>query len=238
MIISTTGIVLNKFRYKDTSLIVRVITRDTGLCSFIVRVGKGKKKKNIFNYFQPLSIIEIEYDSNNKRDLHFFKEVDLKFNFKSIHSNHKKSVVIMFLSEILSKTLKFQGKDLQLYDFIEASITYFDESEFTPYFHLIFLIKLTRYLGFYPDTNNKQYTSFDLEQGFYSDSEIGGYLLKEKELESFNDILGTNFDASNELTLSSMQRTKVMDNILLYYKLHIENFGSIKSLDVLRKIFE
>lgn len=85
MIISTTGIVLNKFRYKDTSLIVRVITRDTGLCSFIVRVGKGKRKKNIFNYFQPLSIIEIEYDSNNKRDLHFFKEVDLKFNFKSIH---------------------------------------------------------------------------------------------------------------------------------------------------------
>ena len=100
------------------------------------------------------------------------------------------------------------------------------------------MIKLTRYLGFYPDTNNKQYTSFDLEQGFYSDSEIGGYLLKEKELESFNDILGTNFDASNELTLSSMQRTKLLDNIILYYKLHIENFGSIKSLDVLRKIFE
>lgn len=237
MIISTTGIVLNKFRYKDTSLIVRVITRDTGLCSFIVRVGKGKKKKNIFNYFQPLSIIEIDYDSNNKRDLHFFKEVDLKFNFKSIHSNHKKSVVIMFLSEILSKTLKFQGKDLQLYDFIEASIKYFDESEFTPYFHLIFLIKLTKYLGFYPDTN-KKYGFFDLEQGFYSDSEMGGYLLKGKELESFNDILGTNFDACYGLTLSSMQRTKVLDNILLYYKLHIENFGSIKSLDVLRKIFE
>tara|TARA_Y100000994_G_scaffold55436_1_gene44772 strand:- start:455 stop:1168 length:714 start_codon:yes stop_codon:yes gene_type:complete len=237
MIISTTGIVLNKFRYKDTSLIVRVITRDTGLCSFIVRVGKGKKKKNIFNYFQPLSIIEIDYDSNHKRDLHFFKEVDLKFNFKSIHSNHKKSVVIMFLSEILSKTLKFQGKDFQLYDFIEVSIKYFDESEFTPYFHLIFLIKLTRYLGFYPDTN-KKYSFFDLEQGFYSDSEMGGYLLKGKELESFNDILGINFDASYELTLSSMQRTKVLDNILLYYKLHIENFGSIKSLDVLRKIFE
>ena len=237
MIISTTGIVLNKFRYKDTSLIVRVITRDTGLCSFIVRFGMGKKKKNIFNYFQPLSIIEIDYDSNNKRDLHFFKEVDLKFNFKSIHSNHKKSVVIMFLSEILSKTLKFQGKDFQLYDFIEASIKYFDESEFTPYFHLIFLIKLTKYLGFYPDTN-KKYGFFDLEQGFYSDSEMGGYLLKGKELESFNDILGTNFDACYGLTLSSMQRTKVLDNILLYYKLHIENFGSIKSLDVLRKIFE
>ena len=237
MIISTTGIVLNKFRYKDASLIVRVITRDTGLCSFIVRVGKGKKKKNIFNYFQPLSIIEIDYDSNHKRDLHFFKEVDLKFNFKSIHSNHKKSVVIMFLSEILSKTLKFQGKDFQLYDFIEVSIKYFDESEFTPYFHLIFLIKLTRYLGFYPDTN-KKYSFFDLEQGFYSDSEMAGYLLKGKELESFNDILGTNFDASYELTLSSMQRTKLLDNILLYYKLHIENFGSIKSLDVLRKIFE
>lgn len=238
MIVSTKGIVLNKFSYKESSLIVRIITRKAGICSFIVRVGKGKKKKNIFNYFHPLSILEIDFVLDNKRDLHFFKEVDLKVNFKSIYIDNHKSVVVMFLSEILSKTLKFQGKDLQLYDFIEASLTYFDESEFTPYFHLIFLIKLTKYLGFYPDTNNKQYTSFDLEQGFYSDSEIGGYLLKEKELESFNDILGTNFDASNELTLSSMQRTKVLDNILLYYKLHIENFGSIKSLDVLRKIFE
>ena len=238
MIVSTKGIVLNKFSYKESSLIVRIITRKAGICSFIVRVGKGKKKKNIFNYFHPLSILEIDFVLNNKRDLHFFKEVDLKVNFKSIYIDNNKSVVVMFLSEILSKTLKFQGKDLQLYDFIEASITYFDESEFTPYFHLIFLIKLTRYLGFYPDTNNKQYTSFDLEQGFYSDSEIGGYLLKENELESFNDILGTNFDASNELTLSSMQRTKLLDNIILYYKLHIENFGSIKSLDVLRKIFE
>ena len=100
------------------------------------------------------------------------------------------------------------------------------------------MIKLTRYLGFYPDTNNKQYTYFDLEQGIFSDSEMGSYSLKENELESFNDILGTNFDASKELTLSSMHRTKLLDNILLYYKLHIENFGSIKSLDVLRKIFE
>ena len=84
MIISTSGIVLNKFRYKESSLIVRVITKEAWICSFIVRVGKGKKKKNIFNYFHPLSIIEIEFELNNKRDLHFFKEVDLKYNFKSI----------------------------------------------------------------------------------------------------------------------------------------------------------
>ena len=109
MIISTTGIVLNKFRYKDTSLIVRVVTRDTGLCSFIVRVGKGKKKKNIFNYFQPLSIIEIEYDSNNKRDLHFFKEVDLKFNFKF---DFKK-----FILEELQITLNEKSKFLLINSF-------------------------------------------------------------------------------------------------------------------------
>ena len=62
MIISTSGIVLNKFRYNESSLIVRVITKEAGICSFIVRVGKGKKKKNIFsktkklfNYFRPIS---------------------------------------------------------------------------------------------------------------------------------------------------------------------------------------
>ena len=238
MIISTSGIVLNKFRYKESSLIVRVITKEAGICSFIVRVGKGKKKKNIFNYFHPLSIIEIEFELNNKRDLHFFKEVDLKYNFKSIYSNHSKSVVVMFLSETLSKALKFQGKDSQLYDYIETSIIYFDNSKFSPYFHLIFLMRLTKFLGFYPDNENKNYSFFDLEQGLYKDTETGKYMLKEKELIYFNQILGTNFDAYNELTLSSMHRQKLLDNIILYYKLHIESFTPIKSLDVLRKIFE
>ncbi|MAQ00213.1 MAG: DNA repair protein RecO [Flavobacteriaceae bacterium] len=238
MIVSTKGIVLNKFSYKESSLIVRIITRKAGICSFIVRVGKGKKKKNIFNYFHPLSILEIDFVLNNKRDLHFFKEVDLKVNFKSIYIDNNKSVVVMFLSEILSKTLKFQEKDLLLYDFIETSIIYFDESDFTPYFHLVFLIRLTQYFGFYPDSENKHYDFFDLEQGIYINIESGNYLLKGNELTCFNNILGTNFDNIKSLTLSSMQRKKVLDNIILYYRLHIDSFNSIKSLDILRKLFE
>mgnify|MGYP005740669965 FL=1 len=67
MIVSTQGIVLNKIKYKENSLIVKVLTRAAGICSFIARIGKGKKKKNISNYFQPLSVIEIEFDLNNKK---------------------------------------------------------------------------------------------------------------------------------------------------------------------------
>ena len=47
MIVSTQGIVLNKIKYKENSLIVRVLTRAAGICSFIARISNGKKKKNI-----------------------------------------------------------------------------------------------------------------------------------------------------------------------------------------------
>ena len=238
MIVSTQGIVLNKIKYKENSLIVRVLTRAAGICSFIARISNGKKKKNISNYFQPLSVIEIEFDLNNKKDLHYFKEVDLKYNFKSLHSNYMKSAVVMFLSEILSKILILQDQDSELYDFIETSIIYFEESDISPNFHLIFLIKLTRYLGFPPDLKNNHYNFFDLEQGLYTNVNSGNYLLKGNELNFFNSILGTNFDDFNQLTMTSMQRKVSLDNIILYYRLHIESFSNIKSLDVLRKTFE
>ena len=144
----------------------------------------------------------------------------------------------MFLSEILSKILILQDQDPELYDFIETSIIYFEESDISPNFHLIFLIKLTRYLGFPPDLKNNHYNFFDLEQGLYTNVKSGNYLLKGNELNSFNNILGTNFDDLNQLTMTSMQRKVSLDNIILYYRLHIESFSNIKSLDVLRKTFE
>ena len=131
-----------------------------------------------------------------------------------------------------------QDQDPELYDFIETAIIYFEESDISPNFHLIFLIKLTRYLGFPPDLKNNQYNFFDLEQGLYTNVNSGNYLLKGNELNFFNNILGTNFDDFNQLTITSMQRKVSLDNIILYYRLHIESFSNIKSLDVLRKTFE
>ena len=234
MIISSSAIVLSKLKYRDNDLIIKLFVRELGLTSFIVR---GGSKKNKTNYFQQLSLLEIEFDFNNKRNLHYFKDFESKYNLKTIHTDFKKMGVIIFLSEVLSKILIHQQKDYQLYDFIEDSIKYYDKDTFSSIFHIVFLINLSKFLGFYPDVKNNNYQYFDLQHGFYTDAKDSDYIIYDDDLKCFNKILGINFDALNKLTFSLVQRKKLLDNIILYYRLHIENFVSVKSLEVLRKLF-
>ena len=102
MIISSSAIVLSKLKYRDNDLIIKLFVRELGLTSFIVR---GGSKKNKTNYFQQLSLLEIEFDFNNKRNLHYFKDFESKYNLKTIHTDFKKMGVIIFLSEVLSLSL-------------------------------------------------------------------------------------------------------------------------------------
>tara|TARA_B000000477_G_scaffold119295_1_gene119607 strand:+ start:200 stop:904 length:705 start_codon:yes stop_codon:yes gene_type:complete len=234
MVISSSAIVLSKLKYRENDLIVKLLVRELGVTSFIVR---GGSRKNKINYFQQLSLLEIEFDFNIKRSLHYFKDFENKFSLKTIHTDYKKMGVIIFLSEILSKILVHQQKDYQLFTFIEGSIKYYDDTKFNSFFHLVFLVKLSRFLGFYPEVENNNYKYFDLQHGSYTNTEDSNYIISQDELKCFNMILGINFDEINTLTLNSVQRKNLLDNIILYYKLQIENFVSVKSLEVLRKIF-
>lgn len=234
MIISSSAIVLNKLKYRDNDIIVKLLVRELGVTSFIVRGGSKKKKTN---YFQQLSLLEIEFDFISKRSLHYFKDFENKFNLKTVHTDYKKMSVIIFLSEILSKILVHQEKDFELFTFIEDSIMYYDNTKFNSSFHLAFLIKLSWFLGFYPEIENNDYKFFDLQHGCYTNTMDSKYLISHDELECFSMILGINFDELNSLTFNSVQRKNLLDNIILYYKLHIENFVSVKSLEVLRKLF-
>ena len=234
MIISSSAIVLSKLKYRDNDLIIKLFVRELGLTSFIVR---GGSKKNKTNYFQQLSLLEIEFDFNSKKNLHYFKDFESKYNLKTIHTDFKKMGVVIFLSEVLSKILIHQQKDYQLYDFIEDAIKYYDIDVFSSAFHIVFLINLSKFLGFYPDMNNNNYQYFDLQHGFYTNTKDSDYIIYDDDLKCFNKILGINFDDLNRLTFTLVQRKKLLDNIILYYRLHIENFVSAKSLEVLRKLF-
>ena len=72
MVTSTSAIVLSKIRYKDNDIIVKSFTKEYGAISFIVRGGQNSKKNKIkYVYFQELTILEIQFNYNSKRDLQY-----------------------------------------------------------------------------------------------------------------------------------------------------------------------
>lgn len=234
MVVSTSAIVISKLKYKDNDLILKLLTRELGVCNFLVRNPAGKKRNKIINYFKPLTILNIEFENRNKSKLNYLKDVEIEYVFKSIHFEIKKSVVVLFISEILNKILNFQEKDELLFDFVSESFIFFDKNN-SQNFHLFFLIHLTRYFGLFPQTDNIDSLYFDLEQGVFTVEQPAKHFITGANLDVFKKLLGIKFDEINHINLTNNIRRDLIDDIIAYYKYHFESFSNLKSIDVIRK---
>ncbi|MGY8919544.1 MAG: DNA repair protein RecO [Flavobacteriales bacterium] len=238
MIISTSAIILSKVRYQDNDLIVKCLTRDLGVVSYMVKnISTSKKSKNKFAFFQLLNILDLESNYNPNRSIQYIKDLKIRYNFTSLHTNIYKSSVVMFLSEILSNIIHNESKDLELFDFIEESFIWYDKSEDSSSFYLIFLMKITHYLGFYPDCTNMSYNYFNLEEGLFETSKNSKYAIQGDSLVLFKTILGIKFDSNNLPFIDKINKKDILKNILIYFKLHVDGFKDPKSLKVLNQIF-
>jgi len=238
MLISSPGIILSKVRFQDNDLIVKCLTRDLGVVSYMIKnISMSKKSKNKFAFFQLLNILDLETNYNPNRSIQYIKDLKVKYNFTSLHTNIYKSSVVMFLSEILSNIIHIETKDMDLFDFIEKSLIWYDKSEDSSTFYLIFLMKITHYLGFYPDCTNMSYNYFNLEEGLFESSKNSQYVIEGSSLALFKTILGIKFDSNKLPFIDKTNKKDILKNILIYFKLHVDGFKDPKSLKVLNQIF-
>jgi DNA repair protein RecO (recombination protein O) len=231
-------IVLSKLKYGEADLIVKCYTKERGLVSYILKgVLSSKKSSRKVIYFQPLSQIDVEEKFYPKRTLHHFKEVKPYYIYRSLHTNIYKSAIVLFLSEILSFALNEEEKNEGLYSFIETALQYLDEEDNYANFHLLFMLKLTRYLGFQPEQENQGSDYFNLQSGVFEHSDNGIYSISGTNLTLLKRLLGTNFDDLGQLKIKSEQRQSFLNMLLFYFELHLEGFKKPKSLQVLNDVF-
>jgi len=238
MLVSTKAIVLSKLRYKDHDLIVRCYTEKFGVRSYLLKnIFKTKKGKFKPAYFQLLTVLEIQAEHKDRRSLQYLMDIKLHCNYKSLHTNVIKSAIVMFLSEVLTNILKEEEENQALYNFLETSLIWFDENKTNTNFHLIFLIELTKYLGFYPESSLREAPYFNLEGGRFQHNKINLYCISGDNLVFLKQLLGIKFDVYNSLDINSKQKREFLDMILLYFKLHLDGFKTPKSVTVLNQVF-
>lgn len=237
MYVSTRAIVLSKLRYNDHDLIVKCYTQKFGIKSYLLRnVLKSKKGKIKPAYFQLFSLIEIEADHKEHRALQYIREVKIYDKTDSIHTNVIKSSIVLFLAEITSYILKEEEPNTELYNYLETSIKWFEVHDTYANFHLLFLIEITKYLGFYPELKMDS-SHFDLLNGKFQDHESGIYCVSGEKITLLKTLLGIKFDGNKKLQMSVYQKRELLDMILLYFKLHLDGFYEPKSLAVLNQVF-
>lgn len=238
MLVSTSGIVLSKIKYGDSDLIVKCYTKEHGVVGFLLRnILKTKKGKLNKAYFLELSQLHLQILLKPNRSLQIIKEAKLEHQYIDLHSNVLKSAIVLFLSEILNNVLKEEEKNELLYDYLEATLLWLDVHQNFANFHLLFLTKLTKHLGFYPDETDIEFDYFNLEEGKFQSQIQGVHVISGENLTLLKQLLGTTFDALHVIKINANQRQSFLNMMLLYFKLHLGNFRSPKSLTVLNQVF-
>ena len=236
-ILETKAIVLSSLKYGDTSLIIRCYTQDFGLKSFIAKGVFSKKKRNTSLYF-PLAEIDLSFQpKSNEQQLVFLKSAQTSYYYESLHFHPIKSAIVFFLAEILNLVLKEEADNPELYFYIENSLKEFDQKkdDFAD-FHLIFLLQLSYFLGFYPNLEIDG-NLFDLENGFFTNSNSSINMLKADETVLFKKLLELHFSEDSKNTFNQSQRSLLLEILVKYYQIHTNNFKKPKSLQVLHELF-
>jgi len=238
MLTSTEGIVLSSLKYNESDLIVKCYTKSHGILSFIVKgVLKSKKGKIKPSFFQVFSLLSIHCQVKNKAQLNYFKDVQPAEHLTSLQSNIYKGTLAMFISEVVKSVIYEEEQNEELYNFLKDSILWLDNSTRFSNFHLAFLTKLTLYIGFYPDLKKEDdETFFSLMNGHFLPYE-DKYCLNADYSSLLKQLIALDKHDYHSLTIGKVQRRKLLEILLHYYELHIENFKIPKSYDVLKSIF-
>jgi DNA repair protein RecO (recombination protein O) len=220
MLQKTRGIVFRFTRYGETSIIVNIFTEQFGLQSYIVNGVRSKTARNKIALYQPMTLLDLVVYHKENANVLRIKEIRCLHPYKTIHTDIRKSAIAMFLNEILNKAVKEQSQAEEICSFIIDSFIALDEIASPENFHLIFLLKLSRFLGFGPQTN---------------DEVLDGWLLDHVEERLLKKMLTADYD--QVIPMDSISRRNVLDALLRFYATHTENFGEIRSIQVLKEMF-
>ena len=238
MQVTTKAIVLTSLKYGDTSLIVKVFTASDGLKSYLLKgVLSSKKGKLKTAYFQPLSQLELVANHKNKGTLESIREVKVNYHYQTLHTDISKNAMTLFLAEVLSNSVHEEEKNESLFEFLEASFQWFDAHDSISNFHIYFLIRLTKYFGFYPEANAIESACFDLLEGEFTNTPSLNPILTGENLSFFKSFLGINFDEVQSIKMNKTNRQELLQSLVLYYELHLQGFRKPKSLAVLNEVF-
>ncbi len=237
MLIKTKAIVLTSIKYGEADLIVKCLTEE-GVKSYLIRsIFRSRSKKLKIGYFQALSQLDITAYHNKQGNLNKISEVRASYLYQSLATNIYKQSIALFLAEVLSYALKEEEQNQAQFSFIESSFQWLDQHDSFANFHLIFMLRLTKYLGFYPDVENSSAEFFDLEEGTFKSLKPYRNFLTGKKLILFKSIIGIKFDDMVQLKWNSEGRQTVLDILLDYYEFHLPGFKKPRSLKVLKEVF-
>ena len=227
MLHKTKGIVINFIPYRETSIIAKIYTEEFGIQTYIENSVRSSRGKNRMALFQPATLLDLVVYMNPKKSIQRISEIKCNHPYETLPYDILKSSIALFIIEILHKTLSEEDSNKPLFNFLWHTLTDLDgASSSFENMHLQFLINFAFYLGFAPQTAKEIGSQFR-ESGILIE------LSMENRQRLDQLIRGDN---PAEVKIGRNQRNELLNTLLDFYRLHVENLSEIKSLAVLREV--
>ncbi len=221
MLHKTKGVVFRFTKYGETSIIVSIFTELFGLQSYMVNGVRSSSKRSKIALFQPLTLLDLVVYHKENANILRIKEVKCYYPFQHLQLEIRKSAIAMFINEVLNKSVKEQSHTTEIFEFISNSLMILDNQDKPENFHLLFLLGLSKHLGFGPNITEEI---------------IGGHWMDAEDEVVLKSLLAA--DYTTHVVMSYHQRQTLLNSLLRFYSGHVDNLTEMKSLQVLKEILQ
>jgi DNA repair protein RecO (recombination protein O) len=239
----TKGIVLRTVNYGETSIIASIFTELFGVQSYIVNSVRVSSKKGPGrgNLFQPATILDLLVYHNDLKNLQRIREFRLAHVYQQIFFSVFKNSVALFMIELLQRSLKQPEPNEGLFHFVEDAFLHLDlaPDNIVANFPIYFALHLSGFYGFrISDKHSKNGRILDLQEGeFVGSHPLHSWYLDEPQGEVISDMLKVMQPAElAHIRLNRETRRVLLHALETFYSLHIQDFGTMKTLPVLEAV--
>lgn len=232
---------LHTTAYSETSVIARIFTRQLGVRSYIMKGVRKEGSRTKRNLLQPLSYLDMVVYVNPKTTLNYVKEAaPHSLPVATADGNGAvRNAVVFFMTELLYKTLRDEEPDKELFDYIVEALEQLQQplSPRHAQMPLLFMLRLTRYLGILPrDNYSVREPLFDMQEGCYKSA--GATVMDADSSRLLHEYLYAMQHQGEPPRVALQQRSMLLNRLLQYYQLHIAGFANFNSHEILHTILK
>ena len=226
MLVKTEGIVVSHIKYKETSIICKILTKQYGVLSFIISGVRSKSGKFKIALFQPLTLLQLDFPYKENKGLLRLKEVKCISPILTSHTDYMKNCMALFMCEIIQKVSVYNSDDDSLYEMFNSIIKLLEriESKKAGILPIVLMVGLCRAQGFLPLEVS------ELKQQLKSSGTSSHISLSKEDETVLQEII-------NGQDISDLKSSKTLFYYLLdYYQANIGSLGELKSMTVVREL--
>lgn len=230
-------------KYGETSMIVHIYTELFGMQSYLINGIRASSKKgsNKSSMFQPGALLDLVVYHNELKNLQRVRDYQWAVLFKELFYDVIKNSVVLFLVELVHKTVKQPEQNTDLYHFLEDALIQLDEApaDVVANYPLFLSLQLPAFFGFrISDDYTKSKPVLDLREGeFLAERPLHPFFIEGELSKLTSELLKVQHpNELSQIRISSDMRRNLLNAYQTFFTLHVPDFGVMKTVPVLQAV--